>query len=141
VAAGDTSIKIIENLYKKGIYKDALARSQRFLDQYPKSKHRDDALLSPAHCFLALKDKRRALTYFDPLLKSGNARPDTLALAYLTSTSVAEERYDFKMAAREMRTHMGVAGPPNNLIPQEDLHKMRNKTLMLSVLSGDHREL
>jgi tetratricopeptide (TPR) repeat protein len=139
--AGDTSIKIIELYYKKGVYREALARAQKFLEQYPKNNHRDDALLLAANSCLAMKDKKRALTFFEPLLKSGNAKPETLALAYLTSTSVAEESYDFKKAAAEMRKYMGVSGPPNNLISTAELGKMRNKTLMLSVLSGDHKEL
>jgi tetratricopeptide (TPR) repeat protein len=141
IAAGDTSLKIIELYYKKGVYKDALARSQKFLEQFPKNKHRDDALLLAANSCLAMKDKKKALTFFEPLLKSGNAKPDTLALAYLTSTAVAEEHYDFKSAAGEMRKYMGVAGPPNNLVPPDELRKMRTKALMLSVLSGDPKDL
>ncbi|HUP58752.1 MAG TPA: hypothetical protein VM598_14935, partial [Bdellovibrionota bacterium] len=139
--AGDTSVKIVELHYKRGLYKDALARAQTFLQRFPKSRHRDDALLLAANSALALKDKRQALSFFEPLLKSGNAKPDTLALAYLTSTSVSEEVYDFKAAAAEMRKYMGVAGPPNNLIAPDELRKARVKTLMLSVLSGDPKDL
>jgi len=50
-----------------------------------------------------------------------------------------KEKYDFKAAAGEMRKYMGVAGPPNILVNAKSSEKMRNKTLMLSVLSETRR--
>ena len=127
--AGATNLKLMEALYQKGQYAEALSRAQAFLDSYASNKYRSDCLALAANAALGMKDKRKAMTYFAPLLKDGS-RPEVLGTAYLTASSIAEEELDFATASKQLRLYLALPQQKENL-NTDDNTKLRKKALLL----------
>ena len=69
--ASDSYFKMTETLYQAMSYAEALVKADTFLTLYPTSKRRSSCLALAGNAALALKDKKRALTYFSAMMKAG----------------------------------------------------------------------
>ncbi len=137
--AADASYKQIETLHRAKEYKKALASVDDFLEDYKASPRLADTLTLAGNAALALQDKKRANTYFTKLI---NEVPDSenLGAALLSRASLEEERYELGSAAQDYRTYLSI--PPKRLkIEEGQANLLRKKTLMLTWLAGDEREL
>lgn len=133
--AGNSYFKTVEALYKNKAYDDALVRAENFLKLYPASKKRQSCLVLAGNAALALKDKKRALTYFSPLMNDASTGASTQGTALLTAGSVAEEGSDFESAATFYRKYLALPIKSQALDPAE-VKGLRLKTLLLAWLSG-----
>jgi TolA-binding protein len=134
-AGSEATFKTIDALYKAGAFADALERADKFLALYPASKRRQACLTLAGNAALALKDRKRALTYFNPLLKEGTVGADAQSAALLTSASVAEDAHDFAAAVDAYRRYLALPSKSRALSPKE-LVQLRVKTLEYAWLSA-----
>ena len=129
----DTNFKLIEALYQEGKYVEVLPQVDQFLKVYSDSPRRHDALSLAGNAGLALKDKKRALTYFNAMLKEKGSGK---GVAYLANADDAEQNFRFSEAATYYRNYIELPAQEKSLSPQE-LGQLKRKIVLLSWLAGD----
>lgn len=129
----DTEFKILEEQYKSGEYSTAIASVDRFVKAYPGNPRITDCLAIAGNSALALKDRKRAIQFFSPLLAGNKINPEVASIALLTQASLSEEEYDFSTAADQYIRYLEMDLSSKDLNNKREIAK---KALFLSWLSG-----
>ena len=133
--AATVYFKKIESKHKLKKYDEVLKDADFFITSFKGSIHVSDCLALAGNAALALNDKKRALSYFDPLSKLSvtDALKGTILI---TKAVAAEDAYNFESATRE---YMEVLRLPSGKqkISTDEIKKLRIKTLFLAWISGN----
>jgi tetratricopeptide (TPR) repeat protein len=133
--------------YRANICSETLADIDRLLKEYGSSARVADALNLAGAAALASGEKERAIGYFGRLIdasKGDGKNPGRAGDALLARAAIEEDQYLFAAAAEDYRTFLSLGDGTNAGTVKFDaskLDKLRRKTVVLTYLSGDPRQL
>lgn len=139
VVASDSYYKMIEDLHRRGEFKEVVDRSDHFLQRYARSARLPDCLALAGDSALTLNQKDRAIVFFSRLIEDA-PQAEAAGAALLSRAALEEERYQFASAARDYRQFLDLP-PLARGKAGEHLPAARKKTLLLNWLSGDMASL
>lgn len=126
-----------ENTAKE--YKKVLRDCERFEEKYNAHSRRADALLIAGTAARLIGDRDRAIKNFSGLIALPGQPSVALREGLLSRSLLAEERYDFSGAAKDLRAYLEL---PSSLVKLEDSRaiELKKKTLLLSWLAASAGE-
>lgn len=135
----DSHFKITQTFFKLKDYKKAYLLGEEHLKTYSKSEHRVEVLTLLGRSAMELKSPKRALVYFEEVLKV-NPNSDVAGVTYTLRAEEAERSFNFRTAFEDLLRVYELPQEKSGISPA-DVSNLKRKIFLLANLSGESKLL